>query len=139
MAASWCGRVRAVLARGPYLSAMKVECTTTASTKMQQDRSVKDPWFKPLLLATITYYIPLLRLRFHLSVCPSVCDMLELCINERTFHRIYLHHLIGNGPNSVVEQNCEKLFPQGSWLCRRGYEQVALLLQRDHAVLPACQ
>ena len=64
-------------------------------------------YVKSVILASVMYYAPLLRLLF----CPSDClsNALELRVNTRLFCRIYLHHLISYGSGSVVEKQRENI------------------------------
>jgi len=81
-------------------------------------------YVKSVILASVMYYAPLLRLLF----CPSDClsNALELRVNTRLFCRIYLHHLISYGSGSVVEKQRENICNRCSWGCYAewpGYEK----------------
>ena len=87
-AASWYARVRAALGRGRCLCAMKVECTTTASTKIPQDRSVKHPrHFIPLFLLLIItnadYRMSVGMVRILESICLFVCLFVRSITQKR--------------------------------------------------------
>ena len=50
---------------------------------------------------------PLLRSHFHLFVCLSLT---RVRCKQKTYYRIYLHGLIGQGSGSVVKKNSAKIF-----------------------------
>jgi len=58
--------------------------------------------YSQTLLASITYYAPLLRSHFRLSVG----NALELLVNRPSgiLQQLYMHHLLGQGSGSVAKR-----------------------------------